>query len=167
MKNFYFREITPEDAEAILTIYNSNKNFLLHHLGQEEIGERFLLEDQEEMRQMGFSSYGIVRQGTVIGLIDFKPGASVYLSLFMLSAESQHAGAGAACYREFEKRMRKQGAAEIWLDVVTGYPGNASGFWEKQGFARQRELTITWGERTLPAVRMIKQILSERKGAYL
>ena len=38
------------DADAVLDIYNSNPDFLLHHLDLERVDAAFLRREQEEMR---------------------------------------------------------------------------------------------------------------------
>ena len=49
-KNFIISEITEEDMNGVLDVYNSNEDFLLSHLGRREVSIQWLKQEQEEMK---------------------------------------------------------------------------------------------------------------------
>ena len=128
MAQFEIRRALPQDVQRITEIYNSNTEFLLHHLGRERVDRHFIAREMEEMRRVGFLSCVLVEResGRCVGVLDYRPGACVYLSLLMLDAALRGKGFGTACYGCLEETVRRQGASSVRIDVVEGYPGSAA-----------------------------------------
>ena len=53
----FLRSADRRDTAVLTAIYNSNPEFLLHHLGRERVDEAFLLSELEEMAGAGFASF--------------------------------------------------------------------------------------------------------------
>ena len=158
MGKFYIRNAEQTDIDQIVDIYNSNSSFLLNHIGKSQIDALFIQNEFTTMRQMGFRSCVILQQenDSVVGVIDYKPGDCVYLSLLMLNSEFQGNGNGRICYQLFEKCMLQSGTQKIRIDVVNDYPGNVVPFWEKQNFMVDSFTKLIWGEKCSDAVVMTK-----------
>lgn len=156
MSNHLFRSVQTPDYENIAGIYNSNPAFLRSHLGVDEVDVTFIAEECREMQEAGFASCVIEEAGQVIGVLDYRPGAEVYLSLLMLHATRQGNGAGSAVYAAFEEKMRREGASSIRIDVVNGYSENLVPFWQGKGFSGIEEIMLEWGEKTNRALVMKK-----------
>lgn len=160
MENFYIRELNPNDYKRVVEIYNSNREFLLNHLGVEVVEEAFISDEAVTMEKVGFRSCVIVNEEmqTVQGVLDYKPDEEVYLSLLMLAAESQGKSIGKKIYSLFESKMMKEKRASIRIDVVNDYPRNVVPFWEKLGFAGNETITLEWGNKKSNAVVMRKSL---------
>lgn len=78
MAQFEIRRALPQDVQRITEIYNSNTEFLLHHLGRERVDRHFIAREMEEMRRVGFLSCVLVEResGRCVGVLDYRPGAS-------------------------------------------------------------------------------------------
>ena len=139
---------TTNIADAI-NIYNSNTDFLIHHLGEAHIDESFLKNELEEMLAHGFTSNYVLVDNEPIGILDYMINAEgyVYLSLMMITKEKQKNGLGTAVYDFFENRVRNDGAQIIRIDVVDDYENNVLPFWEKMGFEAKRRDELTWGNK--------------------
>ena len=148
------------DIEAAVSIYNSNREFLMHHLGIEQVSEKFIANEIREMEEHGFCSNLIVEAGSGIGVIDYmlQDDGYVYLSMLMLDLAVQSCGKGKAIYRFFEEKMLSEGALKIRIDVVDDYEPNVLPFWEKQGFEARRNDVLTWGDKTSSVVVMEKEL---------
>ena len=160
MEKFYIRELNPNDYKRVAEIYNSNREFLLNHLGVESVDEAFVSDEAVTMKKVGFQSCVVVDEETqaVQGVLDYKPDDEVYLSLLMLSAELQGRGIGKEIYALFESKMMKEKRASIRIDVVHDYPGNVVPFWEKLGFVDNESITLEWGNKKSSAIVMRKRI---------
>ena len=150
MLDYFIRSVQKADYESIVTVYNSNPLFLLNHLGVERIDESFISEESAIMRNSGFYSCVIVDGGntSVQGVLDYKPGREVYLSLFMLASELQGKGIGHSIYHAFEQQMRRNGSQTIRIDVVNDYSRHAVPFWKKLGYTEEESLSLTWRNKT-------------------
>ncbi len=139
---------TTNIADAI-KIYNSNTEFLMHHLGENHIDESFLKNELEEMLAHGFTSNYILVDNEPIGILDYMINAEgyVYLSLLMLTKEKQKKGLGTIIYKYFENWVRNEGANIIRIDVVDDYENNVLPFWEKMGVEAKRRDELTWGNK--------------------
>jgi len=139
---------TTNIADAI-KIYNSNTDFLMHHLGENHIDESFLKNELEEMLAHGFTSNYILVDNEPIGILDYMINAEgyVYLSLMMITKEKQKNGLGSAVYDFFENMVRDSGAQIIRIDVVDDYENNVLPFWEKMEFEAKRRDELTWGNK--------------------
>ena len=139
---------TTNIADAI-KIYNSNTDFLMHHLGEDHIDESFLRNELEEMLAHGFTSNYVLVDNEPIGILDYMINAEgyVYLSLMMITKEKQKKGLGTIVYKYFENWVRNSGAQIIRIDVVDDYENNVLPFWEKMGFEAKRRDELTWGNK--------------------
>ena len=148
------------DIEVVANIYNSNKEFLIHHLGKEQVSEKFIVHEIQEMEDHGFCSNLIIENGSGIGVIDYmlQDDGYVYLSMLMLDVAAQSCGKGKAIYRLFEENMLSAGAVKIRIDVVDDYEPNVIPFWEKQGFEAKRSDVLTWGDKTSSVVVMERKL---------
>ncbi|MBD5514642.1 MAG: GNAT family N-acetyltransferase [Lachnospiraceae bacterium] len=157
---YRIREATPSDVDAIVQIYNSNHVFLTNHLGRDSVNRSFILSEQEEMETMNFISCVITDESAdkIVGVLDYKPDETVYLSIMMLDKQHQGSGAGRFIYDLFEKKMIDMKRCAIRIDVVDTYKGNALDFWKKQGFAAEEKVLLKWGEKESSAVVMRKKI---------
>lgn len=160
MKKYFTRNLCDSDYKQVVDIYNSNRQFLLKHLGVEQIDEAFIREEASTMSEVGFKSCVIVDIDSqlVQGVIDYKQDKEVYLSLFMLSADLQGKGIGTDIYSCFEQEMKRGKSDSIRIDVVNDYNGNVVPFWEKNGYIKHDNITIEWGKKKSNAVVMRKTL---------
>ena len=165
MEPFTIRKASADDLEDMLRIYNSNPDFLRHHLAESEVDSAFLAEEIASIQEAGFCSCILSDAATEknIGVLDYKEGPVVYLSLFMLDASSQGHGIGTQFWHFFEKRMRNKGYHTIRLDVVDDYEGNVKPFWEKLGFCGCERISLDWGNKRSSAQVMKKDITGEKQ----
>ncbi|MBO4457053.1 MAG: GNAT family N-acetyltransferase [Butyrivibrio sp.] len=157
-----FRRVKKDatDIEVVVNIYNSNREFLIHHLGKEKVSEGFISCEMQEMEEHGFCSDLIIEDGRGIGIVDYmlQDDGYVYLSMLMLDSSVQKFGKGTAVYKLFEEKMISAGALKIRIDVVDDYEPNVIPFWEKQGFVAKRSDALTWGDKTSSVVVMEKEV---------
>lgn len=160
MGKYIIRGVQENDYCKIVAIYNSNRTFLLHHLGMEAVTENFVTQEVLTMHKEGFHSCVIVNQETLVveGVLDYKPNPEVYLSLLMLSADMQGKGEGSNIYLQFEREMIQDGKNSIRIDVVNDYQGNAMPFWKRQGFSEKENIMLEWGKKKSNAVVMKKNL---------
>ncbi len=146
-------------ADAI-KIYNSNTNFLIHHIGEDYIDESFLKNELDEMQAHGFSSNYLCIDNEPIGIVDYmlNDEGYVYLSLLMLIKEKQKKGLGTIVYKYFENWVCNEGANIIRIDVVDDYENNVLPFWEKMGFVTKKRDELTWG-RKKSSVSVMEKVL--------
>lgn len=158
MNLYSIRKATKYDVDKIVEIYNSNTKFLINHLGIEVVDHNFIKSEMTEMDKIGFISCVIFDKNTdeIIGVIDYKPDKTVYLSLFMINSSLCGKGIGSLAYRYFEDNMLLSKKRAIRIDVVNDYDGNAIVFWRKQGFVPQKEIQLKWGNKKSNALVMIK-----------
>ena len=160
MEKYILRAIHSNDYKRVVEIYNSNRQFLLSHLGVEFVDEAFISKEALTMEKAGFISCVIVNEenGKIEGVLDYKPDEEVYLSLIMLASDLQGKGAGSMIYSLFESKMVQDKGTSIRIDVVNDYPGNVVPFWKKLGFCENENLILTWGNKKSKAVVMRKKI---------
>lgn len=158
MKNFALRPAGLEDIGIITAIYNSNPEFLHAHLGVCRVSEKFLHEEMLEMQRQGFTTRLFTTEtGQTVGLADYRPDQTAYLSLLMLDASIQGHGWGRRCYELLEQELLAQGCAQVRLDAAQG-PHSPATFWEKLGFLTGKTIRLTWGGHSFPATVMHKDI---------
>lgn len=159
MTRYIFREIQAEDLNQLLDIYNSNTEFLIHHLGRERVDSHWLLEELKEMKVSNFRSLGVIdeEQNKLVGHFDFKVAEEAYLSLFMLDKSLQNSGLGSHLYRLFEQESLEK-SHSIRIDVVKGYNHKVKDFWIKQGFTVDKEIDLEWNDNRLKADIMRKNL---------
>ena len=157
----YIREIDETDIDAAVSIYNSNRDFLIHHLGKDSIDRDFIMNEVQEMLDNGFKSNLVVDNDEPIGIVDYmlQDNVYVYLSLMMIDNDLQHKGIGTALYKHFEEKVTNNGANVIRIDVVNDYEGNVVPFWEKMGFTDEQEEELTWGDKTSRVLVMKKYLV--------
>ena len=162
MERFFIRKIEMDDIDLTVAIYNSNRDFLIHHLYKEKIDREFIENELKEMQDHGFKSNLVLDDDKAIGIIDYMhmENGYVYLSLMMIDSLRQHKGIGTALYKYFEGIVMENGAKEIRIDVVNDYEGNVVPFWESMGFVGEKEDELTWGEKT-SKVLVMKKYLKE------
>ena len=162
MTRYIFREIQVEDISQLLDIYNSNTEFLSHHLGRERIDSHWLLKELEDMRISNFRSLGVVdkESNKLIGHFDFKVAEEAYLSLFMLDKSYQKSGIGSYLYKLFEQEILEK-SHSVRIDVVKGYNHKVKDFWLKQGFTVDQEIDLEWNGNTLKADIMRKNLVTK------
>ncbi|HWR23861.1 MAG TPA: GNAT family N-acetyltransferase [Feifaniaceae bacterium] len=157
---FSIDAVEPTDLGAVLAVYQSNKDFLLHHTGRNAVTSAWLQSELEAMKAAGFCSCKVVEKhsGSVIGIADVRLGEETYLSLMMLRRDYQNKGLGKQIYRAMEAYVKARGSTSIRIDVVTGYSNSALPFWRSRGFIKVREITLNWAGKSLPAVMMKKEL---------
>lgn len=160
MGKYIIRDVQQNDYCKIAEIYNSNRSFLLHHLGMATVTEDFVAQEVSTMQNEGFRSCVIIDQESlaVEGVLDYRPSSEVYLSLLMLSSNLQGRGVGGNIYLQFEREMIQEGKNSIRIDVVNNYQGNVVPFWKKQGFLEKESIMLEWGKKKSNAVVMKKNL---------
>lgn len=160
MNSYNIRTVTEEDIESIIRVYNSNEKFLRNYLGVTYIDKDFVIKEMAEMKAVNFISSVVVdvNTDTVVGVLDYKPDSSVYLSLMMIDSKFQGNCVGTIVYNLFEASMRKQGKSLIRIDVVNDYEENVVGFWKKQGFTPKNEIKLSWNNKQSSAIIMLKAL---------
>ncbi len=158
---FYIGVVKPKDLNAVLAIYESNMDFVMHHTGRRDVTGAWLQSELKAMKPAGFYSCKIVEKcsGNVIGIADFQIGDEAYLSLLMLHGAYQNKGLGKRVYRAIEEYAKSCGSACIRLDVATDYYNSVHSFWQSQGFIKIQDITLHWAGRDLPAVMMKKKLI--------
>lgn len=161
MKHLALRPAGFQDIGIITAIYNSNPEFLHDHLGVCRVSEKFLYGEMLEMQRQGFTTkLFITETGQVVGLADYRPDKTAYLSLLMLDASIQRQGCGQRCYELLEQELLAQGCTQVRLDAAQG-PHSPDPFWGKLGFIPGKTICLTWGEHSFPATVMHKDIASD------
>ena len=159
MDNYIINTVDQNDITKIIDIYNSNKTFLENHVGISKVSKDFIINEIEEMKNIGFSSLVIKNnEGNIVGICDFKIGDEVYLSLLMIDAKLKGNGLGRIIYNQLEKIFKAKNSKKIRIDVVYDYEENALGFWEKQGFVPSEEIQLEWNGYKSKAIKMYKNI---------
>lgn len=161
MKKYIIRDIRIDDYKQVVAVYNSNRHFLLNHLGVESVDKAFVSREVSTMHNTGFSSCVIVNREKqeVQGVLDYKSGnKEVYLSLLMLAINSQRKGMGRNVYSYFESKMMQLDSTSIRIDVVNDYDDNVVPFWKSLGFLECETLTLEWGNKKSKAIVMRKNL---------
>lgn len=159
MDNYIIDTVDQNDISKIIDIYNSNKTFLENHVGISKVSKDFIVNEIEEMNNIGFSSLVIKsNEGNIVGMCDFKIGDEVYLSLLIIDAKLKGNGLGRVIYNQLEKIFKTKNSKRIRIDVVYDYEENVLGFWEKQGFVPSEEIQLEWNGYKSKAIKMYKNI---------
>lgn len=159
MSIYVIRAVQESDYNSIVEIYNSNKQFLRHHLGMDFIDEAFIAKEMIAMNRGGFCSCVIENQDNSLiqGILDYKPEQEIYLSLFMLMNSLQGNGVGSNVYSQFEAQMIQDKRKSIRIDVVNDYQDNLVPFWKRHGFLENENVILNWGNKKSKAVVMRKK----------
>lgn len=160
MSMYIIRTVQENDYNSIVEIYNSNKQFLRHHLGMDFIDETFIAKEIIAMNRVGFCSCVIENQDNsmIQGILDYKPEQEIYLSLFMLMNSLQGNGVGSNVYSQFEAQMIQDKRKSIRIDVVNDYQDNLVSFWKRHGFLENENVILDWGNKKSKAVVMRKKL---------
>lgn len=159
-KGFYGDLIQNKDLNEVVNVYNSNKHFLINHMGKEEITNEWIIQELESMKELGFYSCKIVDKSSkkIIGIMDFKVGEETYLSLLMIHNDYKSKGLGKLIFQTFEKYANSLKSNCIRIDVVTNYDNFVLDFWIKSGFTKSKNVELNWNGKILPAVTMQKDL---------
>lgn len=157
-KGFYIDLVSNNDVKEVLEVYNSNENFLMHHMDMNKVTSKWLLEELENMRDIGFCSCKIVENctGKIIGIIDFMIADETYLSLLMINSAFQGKGFGKLIFQGFEEYVKSLKSKCIKIDVVTNYDNSVLDFWINNGFIKIKDVELNWTGKVLTAVTMKK-----------
>ncbi|MBX4262134.1 GNAT family N-acetyltransferase [Clostridium estertheticum] len=160
LRDFCIDFVEDKDINAIVEVYNSNKCFLVNHMGTDKVRYEWVLEELENMRKAGFYSCKVVEKssGKVMGIIDFKIGEETYLSLLMIHDNYKNKGLGKLIYQALEEYAKKVKSKSMRIDVVTNYDNAVLNFWVKNGFDKIKDVELEWAGKILPAVIMKKNI---------
>lgn len=159
MDNYIIDTIAQNDISNILDIYNSNRIFLENHMGISKVSKEFIINEIEEMKNVGFSSLAIKNnEGNIVGICDCKIGDEVYLSLLMIDSKLKGKGLGSIIYNQLEKIFKAKNSTRIRIDVVYDYEENVLDFWEKQGFVSSEKIELEWNGYKSKAIKMYKNI---------
>lgn len=107
-EHVYIDKIQPTDVQDIVSLYNSNKDFIQHHMGTDHVTPDWVMNEWESMKQLGFLSCKAVekKSGNLIGILDCKVKEETYLSLLMIHGDVQNRGIGKQIYDAFEEYAR-------------------------------------------------------------
>ncbi len=157
-EDLYVDDITESDISGVVQVYNSNTKFLTKHMRIDSITPRWVSDELESMRKVGFTSCKVTEKDTdkIVGIIDFQADVESYLSLLMVDSDYANRGFGKQIYKAFEEYIKSQGNRRIKLDVVTGYSDKVLNFWIGNGFHKSEEISLNWNGVILSAVTMIK-----------
>lgn len=159
MDNYIIDIIEQKDIDKVIDIYNSNKTFIENHLGVSRVSREFIVNEIQEMDNVGFTSAVMKdNKGNIVAICDYKIEDEVYLSLLMIDAKLKGKGLGQSIYNQFEKIFKAKNVSRIRLDVVYDYKENVIGFWEKQGFISSEKIQLEWNGHKSKAVKMYKSI---------
>lgn len=159
MDNYIFSKMELNDINKIVEIYNSNVVFLMAHMGISNISKEFILNEINEMKNVGFTS-SIIKdnKGEIIGVCDFKIEKEAYLSLLMIHSKFKGKGLGKDIYNHLERVLKSNSVKRVRIDVVYDYEENVLGFWEKQGFVSKEKVELEWSGYKSNAIKMHKSI---------
>ncbi|GAB6151999.1 GNAT family N-acetyltransferase [Desulfosporosinus burensis] len=156
----YISVVAADDIDSIVEIYNSNPGFLMAHLDRERINAKWVEDEMNTMKEIGFMSSKVMlkNSNTSIGVLDFLVNEESYLSLLMLHSDNQYLGLGSEVYKGFEHFAKVHKSKRIRIDVVTSYDKNVLNFWISKGFNIIEQVKLKWSGKNLPAVKMKKNI---------
>jgi ribosomal protein S18 acetylase RimI-like enzyme len=99
------------------------------------------------------SLVGVEIGGELVGVVELLAGypgpTEWYIGLLLLRPDRRGAGAGTAVWEHLRQRMTQGGATTVRLIVQQQNP-RARRFWERQGFAVERELVAKAGKLESP-----------------
>lgn len=152
---YTIEKVSNDDIEDIVRVYNSNKKFLITHMGTDIISKEFILKEIAEMKNIGFVSTVVKdKNKKVIGVCDYKIGKEVYLSLLMIHGDFKKKGIGNKIYKCLEKSFKERGYKYVRIDVVCDYEDNVVGFWKNLGFKEVDKINLKWNNHESDALKM-------------
>jgi ribosomal protein S18 acetylase RimI-like enzyme len=99
------------------------------------------------------SLVGVENGGELVGVVELLAGfpqpQEWYVGLLLLRPDRRGAGAGTAIWEHLRQRMTQEGATSVRLIVQHQNP-RARRFWERQGFAVDREMVAKAGKLESP-----------------
>ncbi|MCQ4923614.1 GNAT family N-acetyltransferase [Tissierella carlieri] len=159
-KNLSIREITEEDINGVIEVYNSNQDFLKFHIGRQEVNIEWLIQEQKEMKAIDFKIL-VAKENesnVVIGFIDIGLMEECYLSLLMVHNEFRCKGYGKEIYDALEDCLRENNFRRIRIDVAYGYSEEVLQFWKNRGFEEIKKIKLQWVDRLFDAIVMKKDL---------
>lgn len=159
-KDFYIDLVESRDLNDIIEVYNSNKQFLLNHMGSDMVEYKWVIEELALMKKINFYSCKVVLKSSnkIIGIIDFKLGEETYLSLLMIHNDYKNKGFGKLIYEALEEYVKSIKSRVIRIDVVTNYDNRVFNFWIRNGFNKFKDAKLNWTGKVLPALIMKKSL---------
>lgn len=157
-EDFYADLVDEKDIYEVAGVYNSNKHFLVCHIGKEKITSEWIFKELEIMKKAGFSSCKIVKSGKIIGAIDFKVKEETYLSLLIIHNNFKGKGFGKLIFQAFEEFVKSKNSKSIRIDVVSDYNNSVLDFWRKNGFTEFKKVKLNWSGKSLSAAALKKSI---------
>jgi len=146
-------------VDGFTEIYNSNTAFLERHIGVRKVDANWCADELTQMSAGGFCRYDIIGDnGANMGFLECAFGQQTYLSLIILHSDFHNSGIGALAMDVFECLAKSKGAKSIRIDVVTDYADNSLGFWKRRNYIKDDEVTLSWGDRKIPAIKMVKPL---------
>lgn len=157
-EKFIISEMTVDDINGILEVYNSNQNFLLSHINKKSISIDWLIEEQQEMKEANFKTLVVKEDNSIIGFIDVCIEEESYLSLMIIHNEYRGRGYGKEIYHALEQYLEKMNSKRIRIDVVYNYNEKVLQFWGNRGFKETEKIKLQWTDITLDAIVMKKEL---------
>ncbi|KRU27458.1 N-acetyltransferase [Clostridium sporogenes] len=159
-KNCYVDLIDTKDLNEIIEVYNSNKYFVIKHMDKEKVTIKWILQEIESMKEIGFYCCKIVDISSekIIGIMDFKIDVETYLSLLMIHNDYKSKGFGEEIFKAFEEYAKSSKSKCIKIDVVNNYNNSVLDFWVRNGFAEFKDVELNWTGKSLPAIIMKKRL---------
>ncbi|WP_353096909.1 GNAT family N-acetyltransferase [Tissierella praeacuta] len=163
-KNLIIKDMTEEDIKGLLEVYNSNQDFLMFHIGRQEVSMDWLIQEQKEMKSTNFRTL-IAKENkdnTIIGFIDILFAEECYLSLLMVHNEFKSRGYGKEIYDALEDYLRERNLKSIRIDVAYDYNELVLRFWRNRGFVEVEKIRLQWTDNLFDAIVMKKNLGEER-----
>lgn len=159
-EEFYIDSIENHTIEDICKIYNSDPNFLLNHLGSNQITDTWVLDEIASARKLGFQLCILIEKcsGDKIGILDFKAAEETYLSLLFIHNDFKGRGIGKKVFMNFEKYVTSLNSKCIRIDVVRDYDNSVFNFWRNNGFSGSENIELNWSENILSAITLKKHL---------
>ena len=161
MRRHVVRRAVPEDAAAICALHGASVRQLCAGTYSPDqidawIGGRSADDFRNAMTAGGETMFVAESAGRLSGFASIRD--SVLLGLYVDPARGR--GAGRMLLRAAEDHARSSGVAVLLLQATL----NAVGFYEKQGFSRDRSGSVMRNGRALPIVEMHKDFTDEGLG---
>lgn len=149
-----------DDLSKVAEVYNSNQDFLINHIGGMEVTAEWVYREMSSMDKAGFYTHKITHKcsGNIIGIIDVKVNEETYLSLLMLHKDYKNCGLGKQAFNALERHIKSIGSKSIRIDVISNDNKDVFNFWHKNGFVENEDIRLKWGEKSLLATVMRKQL---------
>ncbi|AFY29470.1 GNAT family N-acetyltransferase [Cyanobium gracile] len=110
------------------------------------------------------SLVGVEIDGELVGVVELLAGfpgpQEWYIGLLLLRPDRRGAGAGTAIWQHLRQRMTQEGATSVRLIVQHQNP-RARRFWERQGFAVEREMVAKAGKLDSPVWLLHRSLQAE------